>query len=180
MKRTGRKATEYLAEQTRTHRTRRPRSAASFPGVMRDWLFEASKHGELRLDIPKGMQSPHGLVLELRKMIRAMVDEQHEHAGVAASVMILPPEGQVVRIVRRDRGMDKISVEVIDYAPVPSLGAVGKPDLMDAIFAEQAEKDARAERLRFLLEQEQKERDTQVAQLAAEGWPTGLGEASHE
>ncbi len=178
----GREATAFLADQVRSKRPRQPRPVESFPGMLRDWMMEGAKKGEVVLEFASEAPSITHTVLEFRRMLRAFIDQKHELSSVAASVMILPPKEGRVRIVRRDYAYKNIQATVVEHdIPLP-MGSVGKPDPMDAIFAEVREKDARDERIRYLKALDEEAWAKQRAEkAAAEDDPlAGLGEASHE
>ncbi len=141
MKRKGPKATAFLADQTRSRRTRAPKPVEAYAAPIRDWLLEAARRGEVELTVPEGGPKPGTLVLEMRRFCRAVFDTHHPLAAEIGSVMILQPKGRTIRIVRRDNALGEIVAKSIDHKVVIPMGAVGKPDPMDAILELQNQQD---------------------------------------
>ena len=126
-KRFGAEATAYLAGQTRTKQERSPRNAETYPGVYLEWIERAARDGEVVLTLPDGI-NPFWLQLELRRFCRALLAQHHTGAAAAAAVMVKPPQGRDLTIVRRDAKLQAVVMRATQTPFVAPLGSVGKLD----------------------------------------------------
>ena len=66
--------------------------------------------------------NPFALALDMRKFIRAALDQELKGALVAGNVRILRPDKNgVVRIVRRDHGLTALKATVVETPEVPTI-----------------------------------------------------------
>lgn len=117
-----------VTPRTTLGRGRKP--SALYPAVYLDWLEQAATAGEITLTWPDGTRNLHGIVLELRRFCRTLVDEREVGAAFAAAVKILPPNTKAhsITIVRRDAALEGVKVTTRETPFVLPLGSVGRVD----------------------------------------------------
>lgn len=129
-------ASRMLETQARSANPRRPRPVESFPALLQEAITTAAQRGEVVLTPGSSKAGAQWLVMETRHLIRRMIDTNHPLWAQAAAIMVLPTDGKTVHIVRRDRHLAGVLVEVVETEAVAPINSQGRPDPIEEIMHE--------------------------------------------